>query len=193
MTIDQADFALHAWVDESIHVSAGFYMIAAVVADLAQCQEHRDTARALAPSPRRRIHWRDEEDKDRLRIAEALGHLDLAHTIVVASPLDSRKQERARRKCIERLLPHLEATGVTQAWFETRTHSLNRRDQAMVAAMRGAGTLTDQIRVDFADPEAEPMLWIPDSIAGAVSAERRGYAAYRTAFAATIDEIEVAL
>lgn len=193
MSIDHPDFALHAWVDESVHVTAGFYMVAAAVADVTQIESHRDAMRAIAPSPRRRIHWREEEDKDRLRIAEALGQLDLAHTIVVASPIDPRKQERARRKCFERLLPELAAIGVTRACLETRTAALNGRDRTLVAAMRGSGTLTESLRVEFGDPEAEPLLWIPDVIAGALGAARRGLPRYRDALATVIDEIEVSL
>ncbi|MER6974726.1 hypothetical protein ABT304_26960 [Nocardioides sp. NPDC000445] len=193
MSTDHPDYALHAWVDESIHVSAGFYMIAAAIADVAQIESHRDFVRAIAPSPRRRIHWREEEDKDRLRIAEAFGQLDLAHTVVVASPIDPRKQERARRKCFERLLPELAGIGVTHAWLETRTTVLNGRDRAMVAAMRGSGALTGSLRVEFGDPEIEPLLWIPDVIAGALGAARRGLPRYRDALAIAIDEIEVCL
>lgn len=193
MSTDHRDYALHAWVDESIHVSAGFYMVAAAIADVAQIESHRDAVRAIAPSSRRRIHWREEDDKDRLRIAEGLGQLDLAHTVVVASPIDPRKQERARRKCFERLLPELAAIGVTHAWLETRTAVLNGRDRAMVAAMRGSGSLTGSLRVEFGDPEIEPLLWIPDVIAGALGAARRGMPRYRDALAIVIDEIEVSL
>lgn len=190
---EQADFTLHAWVDESIHVESGLYLVAAAIADPSDCEHHRDTARGLVRRVGGRLHWRDELPKAKLRIAETLGQLDIAHTIVVASPMDPRKQERARRKCLERLLPELEHIGVDQAWFETRTASLNTRDRAMVVALRGAGALAGRLRVDFADPRVEPMLWIPDVIAGAVGAARRGTPGYRAALKATIDEIDVVL
>lgn len=189
---NESDFTLHAWIDESIHAAAG-YIVAATIAAPAACEAHRDAVRAAAPSSRRRMHWREEESKDRLRIAEALGQLDVAHTIVVASPIDPRKPERARRKCLELLFLELEALGVTQAWLETRTDALNRRDLFLVDALRGAGTLTGALHVDFGDPNVEPMLWIPDAIAGAFGAARRGNSVWRDALGVTIDVIEINL
>ncbi|MBB3090241.1 hypothetical protein [Nocardioides albus] len=193
MNTEQPDFVLHAWVDESIHVDAGFYLLAASIADPRECDAHRDAVRAAAPSVRRRIHWREEEHKDRLRIAEAFSYLDVAHTIVVASPIDAKKQERARRKCLERLLHELETLGVTRAKFESRTQPLNRRDTRMVDSMRGAGALTGKLRVEFEDPNLEPMLWIPDAVAGAVGADRLGVPGYRQALSVAIDAIELDL
>jgi len=38
----------------------------------------------------------------------------------------------------------------------------------MVAALRGSRTVPSNIRIDFERPVAEPMLWIPDAVAGAV-------------------------
>ncbi|NYI81204.1 hypothetical protein [Nocardioides panzhihuensis] len=193
MSNEQADFTLHAWVDESIHLDAGFYLIAAAIADPTDCDQHRDTARGLVRRVGGRLHWHHELPKAKARIAEAFGQLDLAHTIVVASPIDPRRQERARRKCLERLLPELEHTGITQAWFETRTARLNRQDLKMVDAMRSSGTLTGALRVDFANPNVEPMLWIPDVIAGAVGAARRGDPSYKSSLRAPIDELDVYL
>lgn len=63
----------------------------------------------------------------------------------------------------------------------------------MVAAMRGSGSLTGSLRVEFEDPKTEPLLWIPDVIAGALGAARRGLPTYRDALAIVMDEIEVSL
>ena len=59
--------------------------------------------------------------------------------------------------------------------------------------MRGAGDLAGHLRVDFDDPHREPMLWIPDIVAGAVAAARRGTPAWREALSIVIDEIAVEL
>jgi hypothetical protein len=57
--------------------------------------------------------------------------------------------------------------------LETRTSSLNRRDTVMVNALRMRGEIPDTLRVVFAQsygPQGEPLLWLPDIVAGAVSA-----------------------
>lgn len=64
--------------------------------------------------------------------------------------------------------------GVSDVSIEARTESLNRRDMRMLDALRSRGTLAAGLAVTFARPIQEPMLWLPDAIAGAVSAHLRG-------------------
>src|SRR5690242_9902456 len=93
------DFALSAWVDESIVVTregiGGYYTMAATVADPATCEDLRDQLRALTVGRSGRLHWANE-----------------AAVVVVGSPLVGSKQERARRCCLERLLHELGVFGV---------------------------------------------------------------------------------
>lgn len=170
---------LHAWVDESMHTASaalpeGIYLLAATVADPAACDPIRDELRRLIPGRARRLHWRDENARRRRVIAGALASIDLAHTVVVGAPVDPQRQERARRLCMERLLHELHALGVGQVLAETRTESLNARDRTMIAALRSRHAIPATLSVEFADPEEEPMLWLPDVVAGTVGARRRG-------------------
>lgn len=172
------DFLLHAWVDESIQMPRpgrpGRYLLAATIADPESCGTLRDSLRDLVGTRGGRLHWYHESPAHRRKIASTIGAQDVAHTVVVASPIDLRRQERARRQCIERLLYSLEATGVTRVWFEKRTEILNRRDRAMVDALRGKNVISADLRVEFIDPADEPMVWIPDAVAGIVGRERNG-------------------
>lgn len=85
-----------------------------------------------------------------------------------------RRQERARAFCAERLLYELDRLGVVQVWFEARHPALNQRDLRLVKALRGKQSISASIRVEFARPKDEPMLWIPDAVAGAVNGARSG-------------------
>lgn len=190
----EVEFALHAWVDESVHVDHGLYVLAAAVADPTVCPGHREVLRAHVRSPRRRLHWKDEERSDRLRLVQSLTMLDLAHVVAIASPLDPRRQERARRKCIERLLMHLSEDGVSQVWLESRGAAQDNRDRTMVAAIRSSGVSLGSVHVAFALPQAEPMLWIPDAVAGAVAAARKGKdQMYRRALGSGLVELDIPL
>lgn len=177
---------LHAWVDESIVTGTieGYYVLAATVAEPGLCEPVREQVRRLLVGRSQRLHWRDEPQRRRRLIARTVASLDPTHTVVVGAPVDPRRQERARRLCMERLLYELGALRVRHVWLETRTESLNRRDLELVAALRSKGALVDTTVVDFALPTDEPMLWLPDAVAGAVTSHRRGddaepYAAIR--------------
>lgn len=168
---------LHAWVDESMRHDAagnGLYLLAAAVGDPARCSGIRQDLRNLLYKRQERMHWRDESDPRRSKIAAAVGQLDLASVVVVAAPLDAKKQERARRQCMEVLYSDLCTRGVGTIWQEARTPSLNTHDRKMIAALRGKRLLPAHVRVEFAMPTQEPMLWVPDAVAGAVGCARVG-------------------
>lgn len=186
-----------AWVDESIIVTKnaddlpGVYVMAAAIADPLACESTRDALRALVPARQSRIHWRDEDPGRRSAIVKTIADLDLIAIVTVGTPVNPKKQERARRCCLERLLFEVDRLGVEQVWLEARTESLNQRDRVMVASLRGARVIPAGLRVDFARPSVEPMLWLPDVFAGTVTAARRGRTTWFDTVRAAIDLIEV--
>lgn len=184
---------LQAWVDESVHVDVrpGFYVLAAVVVASGDHAAVRDRLIPLVRTPRVRLHWRDEEDTDRAKITEMIAGLDQVNVVVVGSPVDPARQERARRKCMECLFHELSSRGVTRVYLEQRTPSLNRRDMKMIAAMRGARTIPTSFRVEFGRPLEEPLLWIPDATAGAVAAAAKGNPRYRDSLSRVLELTEI--
>lgn len=177
---DVDDFRLHAWVDESMRAtqngSNGIYLMAAAVADPSACDEVRDDLRAVTEKNAERLHWRHETPERQAKIAATIGNHDVVHLVVVGTPLDARRQERARAICTERLLYELDNLGVAHVWLETRHPALNERDLRLVKALRGKRSISSSIRIEFARPKDEPMLWIPDAVAGAVNGARSGRA-----------------
>lgn len=164
-----------AFVDESMRLTPddqGTYLLAAVVAEAARCEEIRQVLRSLLYKRQERLHWRDEEEPRRTKIAEVMGGIDVAATVVIGTPLAKKKQERARRKCLEVLLPRREQLGVTQVVMEQRTPSLDEGDRKMVIAIRGKRLIGSGLRVNTARPKEEPMLWLPDAVAGAFGLAR---------------------
>ncbi|MGO1627191.1 MULTISPECIES: hypothetical protein [unclassified Microbacterium] len=94
--------------------------------------------------------------------------------MVVGASIDVRKQERARRKCMIHLLHALFELGVSHVWAERRTPSLNQRDLQLINALRSQHAIPDKLHVDFTHPDQEPMLWLPDIVAGAIGLHHRG-------------------
>jgi hypothetical protein len=185
---------LCAWVDESINddPETGFYVLAAALTT-EPCDSIRAELRRLLLRRQRRLHWRDERDDRREQIAEVIAAADIAGVVVVGAKLAPRKQERARRLCMERLLHELDDRDVTQVWLEKRTETLNAKDRQMVFALRGSRTIRNRLRVDHADPNVEAMLWIPDAIAGAVRARRVGLPSVEVRLETILTEITIEL
>lgn len=173
-----AAFRLLAWVDESIVTGRagipGTYTMAAVVTDEAACADLRHAVRRLSVRPGVRLHWVTESVKRRDVIATAISTFDVAAVVAVGAPMANGKQERARRCCLERLLYELDQLGVEEVWLESRRDVQDRRDVRLVDAARLKRLITRRLVVRFARPADEPLLWLPDAVAGAVSAEVLG-------------------
>jgi hypothetical protein len=192
---DSAGFTLSAWVDESVIVGwdgrPGVYTLAAVVADSANCDDIRDRLRALTLSRGGRLHWVDESSKRRDVIAAAIADIDLAAIVTIGSPMDKTKQERARRCCLERLLYELGLLEVSQVWLETRSAKPDRRDLKLIDSGRRRRLIPPDLQVDFVRPKVEPMLWLPDAVAGAVTAANLGESRWLTAISEMVTQHEV--
>jgi hypothetical protein len=192
---ESVGFTLSAWVDESVIVGRdgrpGVYTLAAVVADSANCDDIRDRLRALTLSRGGRLHWVDESSKRRDVIAAAIAGIDLAAIVTIGSPMDKTKQERARRCCLERLLYELGLLGVSDVWLESRSATPDRRDLKLVDSARDKGLIPTNLKVDFARPRMESMLWLPDAVAGAVTAANLGEARWMIAMSEVLTRHQV--
>lgn len=182
---------LHAWVDESVHVGNRLYLLAAAVAprDEDQLDVCRARLRSLVRHARGRLHWNSEEERDLVAITDAIADMPLSNIVVIATRLNPKKQERARRKCLEQLLHRLATAEVEHVWLESRDTIGNRRDLAMVASLRTTHVLPPSMRIDHARPLDEPLLWLPDSVAGAVAAAHNGQLHYRAPLTHKLEEI----
>jgi hypothetical protein len=161
-----------AFVDESMrqrHDKSGIYFLAAAILDPSMAEDLRLAARGLAHG-RRRFHWRYEEPSDRRKAVGMIGGLDMLHLVVVGTGLDNARQERGRRQCMERLLWELSGAGVSHVWLDARRPQQNRRDLQVVDRLRIRQMLAADLQVDFAYSQEEPLAWLPDIVAGAVSA-----------------------
>ncbi|GAB3836500.1 hypothetical protein GCM10028799_74270 [Kribbella italica] len=146
----------------------------AAVVTAAQCDDLRRIARDLAVRPGVRLHWVTESVKRRDRIAAVIANLDVQAIVAVGAPMANTKQERARSCCLERLLYELDQLTVREVWLESRREIQDGRDLALVDSARDKGLVSRHLKVGFAKPADEPMLWLPDGVAGAVTAEVLG-------------------
>ncbi len=167
-----------AFVDESLRVHDGLYVLAAVIVADADAEKHRQALRALLYRGQLRLHWRDESAKRRSQLIRAVCRLRHTGAIVIAAGVAPTRQERARRKCIERLLAELTARGVASVVFERRHDELDARDRALVAALKRQQSLPAAVRASWQPATDEPLLWLPDIAAGAAALAETGDAIY---------------
>lgn len=164
---------LSAYVDESIRAAAGdgVYVLAAAVLPVAAEARVRDAIMTVVVNGDGRFHWHREGPKARRRAVRVLATLDeVAHHVVVGCRMDPKRQERARACCMERLLFELDRKGVEAVRLEARGDRGNSRDITTVTNLRRTKVIGSKIHVSHAYPSREPLLWLPDIVAGAVSA-----------------------
>lgn len=169
------------------------YLLGAVVADPSRCTPARDALRKVLPKDARKLHWTDMESRGKRKVTELVTGFDMAHMVVVGSPLDHRKQEHARAKCMERLLWELGQLEVTQVFLEARTKSLNDRDMKLVRHLRGKKSIPSTIRVNIALPSTEPMLWIPDQVLGAMGDAEANETVWLDQYQGAIERIDITI
>ncbi|MDQ3577698.1 MAG: hypothetical protein M3443_08890 [Actinomycetota bacterium] len=94
--------------------------------------------------------------------------------VAVGAPVPTRRQERARAMCLERLVTELHGYGVTDMMVESRTPSLDARDVTTVIGARHNLPKGSSFRIDHEAGKGEPLFWAADIVAGAVRAHRQG-------------------
>ncbi len=159
--------AVIAYVDESARQGAEgvYYLVTAGVVVGAEPEEARRALMKLHP-PRGRFHWRHEGQRGRLAMLAVMA--ELGHRCIhrLGLPVGSKRQEQARGRCLTALLANLSREGVDQVVIERRGEALDRADRQTVVEAKHAGLIPNDFTYGFKAPEVEPLLWLPDAIAG---------------------------
>lgn len=159
-----------AWGDESARMrhKPPMYLMCASVFEKGSEDGLAELAKAK-PSGMRKLHWYDMEVKEKVRSLEAIARIPHWSMVAICSPMViGPRQERARRKCLERLLPQLEERGVDLLTLESRWKQEDKSDVDMVYALRNR-KMIERIRIEHIRPDAgEVRLWVPDQVLGAI-------------------------
>lgn len=169
-----------AFADESEPQQHGLtsYLLAAAIMPCDACECARATMMSLLAKGQRKLHWHSESESRRRKIIAAVVQLDAMHLVVIRPSRSGESAERRRRKCLERFLPELDARDVEDVRFESREAKQNARDRQMLDVLRARHAVSSRIRISHTPGPSEPLLWIADTVAGAVAADRRGNPEY---------------
>ena len=169
-----------AYVDESEpdpRYSPGTYVLAAALIERQDEEAARTALAALRLKGQHKLHWHDEDRSRRKLLTETIADLPALHLIVVKVDVNA-SSERRRRLCLTRLLPELDRHGVPKVCLEARESKQNARDMQILAAMRARQEVGSRLRLDHQPGPQNPLLWVPDVVAGAVGSDRAGEPAY---------------
>ncbi len=100
---------------------------------------------------------------------DAMAELGTAAFVSWGYPIGMRRQEEARRRCLTTLLADLRHEGVGELVIERREDRLlNTADRQTILDAQHAGMASPSLVYRFELPKAEPLLWVPDAMAGAI-------------------------
>lgn len=170
-----------AWGDESVrksNVPEPMYLMGACICDLDE-KVTRSCLDSIKPKNADKLHWRDMQSKLRSQAIEAISGLGLTHIIVAAVPLNKwNTAERARRKCLEKLLPILENEySVDMLVLEQRDKAQDDKDIRFIDALRSRKFIST-IRVKHIAGRADARLWLPDQLLGSYGDSQAGECQY---------------
>lgn len=181
-------------MDESFLEAAGcgFYVLAAAVFDPSAEQHARtEMLRLRGTRAISKLHWNEMDIRQRHAAARTVGMLDSMSVVTVGTPVPAKRQERARAKCLERMVTELHGWGVELLLIEARTAQLDDRDLRTVIGARYNLPKGARFRTEHRTGTAEPLFWAADIVAGAVRAERMGEPDFKAALADHLCELAV--
>jgi hypothetical protein len=183
---------VRAYVDESVREApSGHYLLAAMLVPDDRADEVREVLRASVRRGSWRFHWHDESPTRRAEMAVRVAALGLDAVVVCTEFTEPRGVERARARCLVRLLWELDERGVSDVVLERRQPG-NDRDHRTIAGMRRSGWAATDLLYEFSAPRQECLLWLPDVVAGAtVPAVADGDASYLALLGARVCVVEV--
>jgi len=133
----------------------------------------RESMESMRPASGAKLHWKQiRTGAARAAVLADVAALPVEHLVVVRLGGVRAPSERRRRVCLRRMLFELVELGVAHVVAESRGSADDRRDRNLLDALRAQKQIPSALRLDHMPGPLEPMLWIPDVVAGAITASR---------------------
>jgi hypothetical protein len=163
-----------AYIDESLRAGVGLYVIGAVIVSP---RNEEPVRKALVMRFRQggrlvHFHWRNEAGGRREEMARVLVDLDLELHAYVCAGVPKRQMPRARALCLEALVWDQRSQDTTRLLLETREEHNDRVDRRTIAGAKSGRRASAALSYDFGHRDTEPLLWLPDALAGIVASAR---------------------
>ena len=160
---------VRAFVDESFRrdrSGAGVYLFAAVTV----AAEHEDEIRVrlehALPGRLERFHWRKDREEVRNRALDVMRSVEIVGLTVFQRGVPEAAAERARHHALWNLVQCMRDANVHDLVFEARERSQNNKDMRTLHSISRSKVSSERFRYAFNRPLDEPLLWLPDYLAG---------------------------
>lgn len=167
-----------AFLDESAprqDREPGAYLVAAAILVRENHPAAREQMARMKPKGLPKAHWHQQPDqRQRRALVAAVAALPATQLVVVRVGAPDVRPERRRRICLERMAYELGQLGVHEAVIESRGAADDARDLNLLQALRRQHALAAPLRFNHLAGPAEPLLWAPDMICGALNEARMG-------------------
>ncbi|MEU9884756.1 hypothetical protein [Sphaerisporangium sp. NPDC051011] len=157
------------YIDESIHDGPGLYLVAVVFAHPEVCREPARKLAALVPGWTR-PHWHAEDSPSRLRLVRAVAAFPMTAVAYECSFDSPGRKEAARARALRWLVSEM-SVDVRHLVLDQRQEQQNKVDRKVLSGLAGR---PPRFTVEHASSAKEPLLWLPDIVAGAVAARLLG-------------------
>lgn len=109
-----------AYADESMRTLDGesMYLLGATLFD--NDDQSMDSLVRLKVKGAPKLHWRELGSATQVTVMKVISSITALTTVVVGTPMNPHKQERARRKCREAMIGILIEQGVEELVLESR-------------------------------------------------------------------------
>ena len=145
-------------------------MAAVIVPDQHHADVRDELRRHVAPG-QHRWHFRDERNAARHRFIAKMAELaalDIESVTITCSAPTQRKVEQARVRAVWGQLAALKESQVRTLVIESRQDHNDRKDRREIMGAQRAGVASRSLTYCHARPKDEPLLWLPDALAGAI-------------------------
>ena len=160
---------VRAYIDESMRQRKEddcVYVLAAALVDDDDADDVRDALKRLRYRKNPTIHWYEEHPNSRAKLVAAITELPV-RALVAIDFYEHRKDERARRRCLEALWNALVEHGVASGEISSRCPSQDKLDLELLQHLRRR-SLSRALRMDWTRYADEPLLWAGDVFASAI-------------------------
>lgn len=167
---------LTAWGDESQSsrtLDPGTYILASAITLDRDLDAMRQAMGKLLSPGAKKVRWHDDRDVRHREVVDRIAGLPVEGFVVVRCVAGDRA-ERSRRKCLATMLAELQALGCSALTLESRGRADNQRDMEMARHLKRQRHPGAAVRLFHEVGPKEPLLWIADTLCGAVMAARCG-------------------
>lgn len=167
------------------------FILSATVWLCTDLDDRRAALRSMKPRGQDKLHWNEAVAVVQDAVVAHIAQLEVVHLVAVRRDTRAERPERSRRIAIARLVHELQNYfEVERMVFESRGRADNQRDLDLLGKLRAQKYLLGPLRFDHVAGPKEPLLWVPDALAGVIVDYEAGHSRHLSSIAHQLTMID---